>query len=857
MKHLSWLLLLVASYASAAPQNNMCVPRASGVPTREGPPKWLDWTGTGPIPADDHLDDPRWLGSTGHTFALGSAKAPLQARALISTQGISGSVTKFLYLSVIVDLDGYTSGSNVTARDLFIGFHRPSVSAAGDHGYILQLHLTGSGGGTPSGMQAAPVPCDDYSTCDEDGSTTPHDYWRVFADRGNHALSGCSATSVEGRQYDPLPSSTVHWITSTATPGQDAVRYWKIAASDPSPFAQNRWAVQIRIPIVPANAAAAAVIADGVEDGSSFFYEATARLSDPMNNGPFATVGWFPPTMTRSICPNTGSNTLISEEMSDAGGGCTNCDPLKLSALSDEGVPLPPGAPACDAGLDIDFDHVGVVFNAPIPAIETITSLGKEFFARDLTTPNHIVALPFNTKAASGGAANTIHSRIQARFRLAEWGAAPWSVPGDIGKWNDIRGAESGVCATSPPPPPAPPSICGQTDIDPQKHGLITFDWTIGADTGGMGSSEYCQFGLHPPAASGETCSAVGVGCPAGQVRSSKAGGGFWPCVPSIYQHDQCMLVELNSPDGSATFVHQSIWSNMRFGQMSTLAHEALIDARALPTAKDQKVQDIYLVVVPRNMPRTVPANTTTVSLAQSAALNVALQVARPYLEDLQRTPPDLIDRLGARAQPSAAAVRLPENDERVQQILRARRIMSPADARKVDGLLRVAFAEISKDNAPSATLVRNTVAAVGSSTAAEIVPTLEIYPYYAPLGKGRAYQPMTSFSLFLSHEDTLGGIHYEIDGADKVGANIYHLQIPVGYAKKIQVRAQALAATEPVLGHGNPRWPCAGGCAACGGANRNCGLVATVGNSVPGILAGVLVIRRRRKRKASPPAAA
>src|ERR1700704_5505355 len=104
MKYLlSLLLVLVASPAVAAPQNNVCVPRATGVPTREGPPKWVDWTGSGPSAADPNLDDPRWLGATGHTFALGGAKAPLLSRALFSVQGGQ----EYMYLSFIVDLDGF------------------------------------------------------------------------------------------------------------------------------------------------------------------------------------------------------------------------------------------------------------------------------------------------------------------------------------------------------------------------------------------------------------------------------------------------------------------------------------------------------------------------------------------------------------------------------------------------------------------------------------------------------------------------------------------------------------------------------------------------------------------------------
>jgi hypothetical protein len=93
-------------------------------------------------------------------------------------------------------------------------------------------------------------------------------------------------------------------------------------------------------------------------------------------------------------------------------------------------------------------------------------------------------------------------------------------------------------------------------------------------------------------------------------------------------------------------------------------------------------------------------------------------------------------------------------------------------------------------------------------------------------------------------------GIDWLIDGATKVGQNIYHLEIPVGFARKIRVRAQAIQPPEAKLGPNNPVWPCAGGCAACGGASRNCGLVTQVSNTLPGLIAGVFVIGRRRRRK-------
>jgi hypothetical protein len=321
--------------------------------------------------------------------------------------------------------------------------------------------------------------------------------------------------------------------------------------------------------------------------------------------------------------------------------------------------------------------------------------------------------------------------------------------------------------------------------------------------------------------------------------------------VPSIYQFDQCMLVELNSPNGNATFVHQSTWSNMSFGQMSVLAHEALIDARQLPTAPGQQFQDIFFIAMPRNMPGSVPPTSTSVQLAQNAALDAATRIAQPYIDDLQRVPGPKIAEIIKRLNRQAIDVKIAENDDRLRKILAARQIMPDADAHRIDGLVKIVLGKAGGDK-PSATQVHDIVNTVGSSTAAEIVPTLEIYPFYQPFGRGKVYSPMTSFSVFLSHEQTLAGMHYEIDGADKAGENVYHMRIPIGTARKIQIRAQALVGGEAVLPPGMPKWPCAG--CACGGVGaQKCGLVTMVGNTAPGLIAGVLVIRRRRKKTAKP----
>jgi hypothetical protein len=844
MKYLLGLAVItVAATASASvDQKNICAPRATGVPTREGPPKWVAWTGTNTIPADTSLDDPRWVGSTGQSFALGSAKAPLQTRILFGTDGASGAVTKYLYLSFVVDLSAFdTSASHpsaVTPRNVWLAFHRPAGHGGTEAGYLFQLHLTG----TSTGTALAPAYCNAASACPEDAAGVGTDYWRLFVDKNHSGASGC--TGALGRSYEPLTVSggapPIGWMTGG---GQDAVRYWKLPATSGDPLhALNRWAVQIRIPMIAPVAGTTSPIATGIEIGSTMFYELTAKLAGP-GLGNFAPVGWFPQTVSaEALCPNLTDDVVIHEQLGDAGAGCPGCDPNYFSVITDLGA----GGthPACPAGLDLDADHIGTVFNAPLPADHEAVPVDRTFGARDTTTPNHVVALPVNNST------DTIIAPIMARFRLAGWGSQPWSDSNDLGTWKDIRGSGTGVCATPPPAPPDPDAnaLCGKTSVAPGKHALVTFDWTIGGDAT-LGASEYCQFGLTPPSAAEACDTGAACSCPecgaAGGTRAHKAAGGFWPCVPKVYKDDQCLLVELSSPNGAALFEHQSVRSNMRFANLSTTAREALIDARKLPVGPGQKFQDIYLVAMPRNMPRSVPPTTTSVALAQEAALGQATAIAAPYLQDLERIPAPDLQRIAAQLGPPVAMANVREDDKRLRDLRRARAIMPPVDRARLDALVNVAVKN-PDSNTPSQTLVRDAVSKLGSSTAADILPTLEIYPFYQPLGKGPAYVPMTSFSLFLSHESTLSGMTYAIDGAEQVSANVFHLRIPVGFARRIQVRAQALVGTEPPLAAGRPKWPCGTCC------SQRCGLVASLGNTVPGMLAGIFVVggRRRRRRR-------
>ena len=102
---------VIATVRSATAANS-CIPAAIGVPTKEGPPKWTDHLNhdTPGKPSYVELDDPRWLGASSETFAMGSARAPLQTRAVWNHEGAND----YLYLSFTTNINPNTT----TARDL-------------------------------------------------------------------------------------------------------------------------------------------------------------------------------------------------------------------------------------------------------------------------------------------------------------------------------------------------------------------------------------------------------------------------------------------------------------------------------------------------------------------------------------------------------------------------------------------------------------------------------------------------------------------------------------------------------------------------------------------------------------------
>ncbi|HWU90756.1 MAG TPA: hypothetical protein VN253_26000 [Kofleriaceae bacterium] len=837
--------------ASAAP-HNVCVPRALGVPTRNESPKWVNWAGSSGN-LDTSLDDPRWQGATGHSFNSGSAKAPLQLRALWSDQG-----GEYLYMSFIMDLEGLSGIGSENPRDLFLGFRRvrpfdpgtPSDPSDDQQGYIFQFHLKG-------GAEAAlvdPIHCArpiDSSPgandgCSEDAAT-PKDHWRLYVDLGQPGTCSGAPTA---RHFSPLTGSggvmdsPAPWMAD-----KQAVRYWKESTA-------NRWAIQLRIPIVDPGASTDPVkpITAGIERGARFWYQATTVATA----GNFTNIGWWPREIPSSICYSTAAGGFLDHD------DLTTVDSYSGLTTYDGMLPA-----TCDAGIRLTTDGVGSIPDYTGTAIDLPSQVPTTRFKgvrADGVTPvvNTVVALPENTSAT------VFDKPLMGRFRLASWGSAPWSDPGDTGKWKDMRGTvptaagqQPGICLGSSDPN-APDNCLPAGTIAAGAKGAISFQWTIGNDAV-LGASEYCKFGLVPPGGSCGACSCLGApSCDAATDTGTRAtvGTTTFPCVSRNFYH-QCMLVELSAPNGNVEFVQQSAWNNMNFDQMSAVAREALIDARALPKGKDQKEQDIYLIVMPRNMPKAFPAGTKDgATYVREQALERAEKISEPYVRDIAHLSPEEIIEIARKVgrpveQQPAPSPGGPQTHtvppkisgamlERYRRVARSLVIMPNKDFKAVGGLLSIVE---NKKELNAADLNEAAVRAVGAQEAANIIPTLEIYPFYQPLGRGKAYMPMTAFTVFLSHEGAMKGMNWTIDGVEQVGQNVFHLRIPVGYARKIQVRALAVEATE-LLPPPNPKWPCAGGCCTA----RNCGLVGQVGNAWPGLLAGLYVtLRGRRRRRRMP----
>ncbi len=880
---------LIAAGIWAIPPNtvvaapDLCAAQAVGVPSRPGAPKWFNWSGTDVV--DPNIDDPRWLLATGKNFqftASGGAKSPVETKALWANEGGQ----EFLYLSFLININPLSTAP----RDLYLGFRLPAAfdpktldatyTGGTEYAYAFQFHLDNTASGGPTTL-VTPIRCDTDATCGELG-TAPTNMWRMFVDHNDAPAIACSdatAGTITGEQFRLLAHDPAHPLTDPPAWMDNAVRYWKLDATPVFPTLKNQWAVQIRVPIVAAGPGAN--IRQGVVKGSKIWYELTADV------GPNRTsiASWpHAPDLTTHMCQKRafGVVSIVHPDLAND---------AKWSLLTDFNFGDP--APADCAGIVLDQADIGAVFNAPGSTDFSTATLETEIkaFLPATTTPapNEIVTRIHNSSGTA------ITGDFIARFRLANWGSAPFWLTGDTGTFADVPNAKNGVCASGSPP------TCGTVTVPASDAGKVAmhFTWQLGAAP--ADASEYCKFQITPPGASA-SCVACNCATDAqkqcdattdvGTKASIPGDPTAFKCVSARFEHE-CLMVEVDAPHSAVDFVNRSNWNNMEFRPTSVMEQDALIDVRGLPKTKFQLFQDIYLVVMPRNMPDSV-APTTGVDLIRGKVDQLAASLARSYLEDMDRLPANEISAIedksghgalftnpncgdgggdgsgsgcefcgcegsdcgsgsgsscqgsdcGSGSNQGSGCDQLPPNDVELA-LIRASRIMPPDDFKKAQSFLDIALTPDGPGQAEVDT--HKAVDLLGPNTAADVVPTLDIYAFYRvdplTLKKGALYLPMTSFSVFLFHDFTpVQGMRWAIDGFDKVGVNLYHEILPADKVRVIRVRAQSLEAGESPIAGGDPEF--GEGCSASGGTLTGLGSVFLV--------AGLFAFGRRRRKRTS-----
>ena len=103
---------------------------------------------------------------------------------------------------------------------------------------------------------------------------------------------------------------------------------------------------------------------------------------------------------------------------------------------------------------------------------------------------------------------------------------------------------------------------------------------------------------------------------------------------------------------------------------------------------------------------------------------------------------------------------------------------------------------------------------------------------------------PLTSFTLATHHDGPFNGYAYALDGATKLGGNVYKTRVPVGGGRRLQVEVEAVEGSAPTIGQDDD-WPC--GC-TCGG--KTCSSAYQMSNFGLGALVLAWITRRRRPKK-------
>jgi MYXO-CTERM domain-containing protein len=473
------------------------------------------------------------------------------------------------------------------------------------------------------------------------------------------------------------------------------------------------------------------------------------------------------------------------------------------------------GESRCSLGVRLRSVEVGAVRGTPDYDTVSLTNAFVAPHSGDPPVENHVIARPENRTSVAIPAAS-----LRAKFRLADWGVQA-SVQN---QWSEIPGAGAVPLAGGIP------AATGGTP----GRGRFQFTWTLD-------SSYLATYN------------------------------------PALNRHHQCMLVEMQVVGQNAAGEHidlenASVYRNMNFGNMSVFPQPAVVDVRGLPTYPGQTHHEIYLVAVPRNLPKSVAPGTDGLGFFRAQAQARAQDLAAPYLhaleQDPDRQPGEIPYDEGNREPldqswrtPLADDALLPAGGDRLRQHAKLGRFaaMMPADLRAIfaalDGATKAEAPKRRDGVGPAQALTAELGEALDPATLSRVVPTLEVYALYKTgdqAGEGRAVlRPMTSFVFYLSHDGPLAGMRWLIDGAEAVDPsdpdnNVFRVRIPIDKpGRQIRLRVQGLEPGEEAI-RPDLHYPCArtGGCCP-----RPCSSTYQIGNAFLGALALAWATRRRRRR--------
>lgn len=843
------LAVLLPSGIALAQDTGMCPSRAGGVPFwQPAAPKWREFGAAPPtaactasstnsttlITTDCHHDDPRWRGATALTYASasGSANPPVQFRSLWSDE----SGTKYLYLQWLVRVG--TFGIPGNNHDLFFAFERPNTTGFPiDHrrAHMVKIHVAPNN--TAGLLNSTPTYCDpDAGTCSD---TT--DYYTIYVnsqvDLGSGPVpetSTCSGISGDGLTFRARGTGE-GWIDG-------AVQVQRQCNGSTCDI----WAVSMRVPIVAANASTADPIATGVEEGSKFWYQVdlqAASLSAKLDS-------WPRTADTETENPNCfvdASNDRYVARDLDAAAGWSQL------TLWDGWSARPAD---CFDGFALTPDDIGTIVRdaSTAPPSDVITPpLDWRFLLYTSGTTraaNRVVARARN----NGDVASNV--QLKARFRLAQWGVQPWTTGAAEAVWTAVPGsAPGGVCAVPGG------ATCGSIPtVNSGDRVGMSFDWNIGGTDGTIDSlaevQELCRYGLTPPnppfSCKPCTVTVANDGTQAFDGTNSSA------CELRRWDH-QCMLVEIDS-DSATNIETQSVYKNMNIRQMSEVSREAVISVAGLPPIPGAQKEEIYLVVMPRNISASLPAGTTGTTMVQQEAAQTRASLLRPYQEAAKALTPEqyraVVEMVRSRDFGGAGyggrtyggmdpvVIEWPNDEGFPQADLPPGAELMPRGVRaSLEYLDRASRWSTTAEN-----LTEQMIRSLDDVTATTILPTVDIYAFRK--GKERSLIPMTSFSLVVHHEGPLLGVSWQVDGATKISQNVFRVDMPVGHKRDIRVRVMAKERTGENQRSGNEKWPCPpGGCCQkqCYATRPD---VAAVNYGLPMFVVGAVIIGRRRRKK-------